>query len=128
MTPCYSLIPRALGVECLAGAIGGAAKQAVIHPFETLATLSEVRRSGEKPTALSLRVLLRKPARLYSGYLVTVMLNIPYAIMFHSAMYFCSLMMGPNISPVARRLVSSAVGAVFASIIGVPLETIKVDF
>ena len=95
--PATSLLPAAvtmspLAAECLAGYIGGVAKQGVNHPFELIATMAETRRgrssssgsgSGSSSSsssssveegssnAVPFRYLARHPLKLYSCLLYT---------------------------------------------------------
>ena len=119
-------VPRALIAECAAGYIGGVAKQACTHPFETVATLSEVRR-GSNPAPLPLFQIARRPGRLYSGFFLTAAMNAPYAALFHVTMWAtaCVLRERTHLPPAAVDLLSGALGACAGCIVGVPLETLK---
>lgn len=116
--------------ECVAGYLGGVAKQACTHPFETVATLAEVQR-GPHPVPLPWRAFARRPQRLYAGFAATALMNLPYAVVFHTTMYHAArccrtLPAGhPFASGAAADLVAGAAAACVACAVGVPLETVK---
>lgn len=116
--------------ECVAGYLGGVAKQACTHPFETVATLAEVQR-GPHPVQLPWRAFARRPQQLYVGFAATALMNLPYAVMFHTTMYHAArgcraLPAGhPLASGAAVDLVAGAAAACVACVVGVPLETVK---
>ena len=117
--------PRLLAAECVAGFVGGAAKQLCVHPLETIATLSEIRR-GKNPAPVPWRELASRPQRLYAGFLLTASLNAPYALVFHATMYCSSLGLATfSLPPPVIELLAGALAAAVACIVGVPLETIK---
>mmetsp|Transcript_51984 Transcript_51984/g.104267 ORF Transcript_51984/g.104267 Transcript_51984/m.104267 type:complete len:301 (+) Transcript_51984:154-1056(+) len=119
------VLPRALIAECCAGYVGGVCKQAVTHPFETVATLQEVQR-GTNPTAFSWKTFVRDPSKLYTGFLLTVLLNLPYAILFHSSMYWSKTRLAATgLEAPMLDLIAGAAAASVACVVGVPLETIK---
>lgn len=84
--------PR-LARVCLAGYMGGLAKYLVVQPLDTMTTLFEIsraqHRSGGLVVAITERVAAQGLPSLLSGLKSTVMLALPYAIVFHSAQTAC---------------------------------------
>jgi hypothetical protein len=80
--------PR-LARVCLAGYLGGLAKYLVVQPLDTMTTLFEISRAHHRNcglvVAMKERVVAQGLPSLLSGLKSTVMLALPYAIVFHSA-------------------------------------------
>ena len=153
--PATSLLPAAvtmspLAAECLAGYIGGVAKQGVNHPFELIATMAETRRgrssssgsgSGSSSSssssnveegssnAVPFRYLARHPLKLYSGFAAAAVMNLPYAALFHTSLFFSSealnRLRSPLFPPSVVGLLAGAIAAASACVVGVPLEVVK---
>jgi len=129
-TSSYALPQSAWAAECVAGYLGGVAKQACTHPFETVATQAEVQR-GRKRVLLPWGSYARRPQQLYAGFAATALMNLPYAVVFHTTMYHaarcCRAL--PTGHPLANEatidLVAGAAAASVACFVGVPLETVK---
>ena len=105
-----------LTVEILAGYVGGSAKTLAFYPLDTLTTLREV---GAKR--------VRRPlASLYAGLGMTVLGMAPYAVIFHTALFICELLLSSFELPRALvKLCASTCGAVAAALVGVPFECLK---
>jgi len=129
-TSSYALPQSAWAAECVAGYLGGVAKQACTHPFETVATQAEVQRGRER-ISLPWGSYARRPQQLYVGFAATALMNLPYAVVFHTTMYHaarcCRAL--PAGHPLANEatidLVAGAAAASVACFVGVPLETVK---
>ncbi len=52
---------------------------------------------------------------------------LPYAVIFHAALWLCErlLMQWGSVSASMMKLLSSSAGAIMAAIVGVPMELIK---
>ena len=138
--------PR-LARVCAAGYLGGLAKYLVVQPLDTMTTLFEISRAqhgaGGLVAAMQARVAEKGLPSLLSGLKSTVMLALPYAIVFHSAQTMASdwsaaalgerdRRMHTQATPGAEQrraaisnLWGSCVGSSAASCIGVPMENLK---
>lgn len=131
LRPATGLAPvPPLVVECLAGYVGGVAKQACNHPFELVATLTEARRGSDRGLgAVQAENLMRHPQKLYSGFVAAAIMNMPYAVLFHTSLYFSTAALvrlgstAPNSAAIS--LLAGAFAAAAACVVGVPLEVVK---
>lgn len=108
--------PPSLTTEIVAGCLGGCAKTLAFYPLDTLTTLREVGvKTGER----------RPLSAYYAGLGLTLLGVLPYALVFHLALWLCERLLAAHLSLAALKLCSSTCGAVAACLAGVPFECLK---
>jgi len=106
-----------LAAEIFAGYVGGSAKVLAFYPLDTITTLREV--GVQRSTS-------RRPlVQYYAGCGLTLLAALPFAVVFHTALWLCERMLHQILPVAVLRLVASTAGAVAASLVGVPFECLK---
>mmetsp|Transcript_16885 Transcript_16885/g.25416 ORF Transcript_16885/g.25416 Transcript_16885/m.25416 type:complete len:256 (+) Transcript_16885:24-791(+) len=113
------LLLRYALAEAVAGSAGGAAKTIATYPFDLATTRREC---GLEAFAPLNEEINNWRDCYFRGLLTSLILVIPYALIFH----FAYVLGASNIkSQIKKDLIGSAIGSLAASVVGVPSECAK---